>query len=780
MPIAATKQGNHQPTLESGSSEPGLPFFPALRSDLEILPRPVRGAAASGFLIKDPRTQEVFEMEAEEYFLCQQLDGHTALGTVCKRFESRFGVPVPLEDVEAFVRQLDFQGLLVTNVTAGMIHYWDPEGGVIPQRRYPLFNPDPVLQWLDRRLWWCFSRPFIIASFVFIALGLYALSLHWTQLINNLYAIWRIPYYPLLILVGVFCVQVPHEFSHGLVGTHYGARVTEAGWMTFYHFIPKFYLHRRQTLAITTRDRSKLYWVFFVGLYCQLLLASLGIIGSLLVHPGGYAYYFWTALWSTAAVGFVHNSNIAHRRDLHFILSARLGIVDMRTRAVEAMVNWLFRRPQPEPLTRRERFWFRLYGLGAAGYYVLHGLVLLFLFGDQVTQAFQGAGLVLWMGIVCYVFQRPLLRALRPPVRSLVASESGALTRRVVRLAWMAAILASLFLPYPYETGGAFKVLPLTQTQIHAEVEGRIVEVFVRENDWVTEGQSLARIEPREYEKNLQATQEQLAVADAQLRLLRAGPKPEEVQKAEQEVQKAERDVREAEVRLSFSRSRADRYATLYEEEAVSRQDYENALRERDVDREELEVRKKTSDVAKAHLALVKSGARPEEIEAKEAEVRRLQTLVADYEEELRLTVLRSPAEGQVVTPYIDQKVGQYLEKGDLFATIVDARTVQIEVLVPEEEAPYVQQGARLKVVSWAFPDTMFVGTVLSVAPVAQKSDGGITAVRVLAEIPNPHSMLKADMTGYAKSSTEGKPVWDVLLRRVIRWFQVEFWYWLP
>ncbi len=782
MASPAAKREDVRPARGGGSAGKGtsLSSYPALRSDVEVLPRPGRGLSRGGFLLKDRRTQKVFEMEAEEAFLCRQLDGQTPLGTVRERFERHFGVPVSPEEVEAFVRQLDFQGLLVANVTKGMIHYRDPEEKLIPLRRYPLFNPDPVLQWLDRHLWWCFTRPFLIASFAWIVLGLYVLLSHWTQLINNMYAIWQIPYYPLLILVGVFCVQVPHEFSHGLVGTHYGARVTEAGWMTFYYFIPKFYLHRRQTLAITTRDRAKVYWVFFAGLYCQLLLASLGIIGSLLVRPGGDAYYFWTALWSTAAMGIVHNSNIAHRRDLYFILSVWLGIVEMRTRAVEVMMNWLLRRPQPEPLTRREQWWFCLYGLGAVCYYLIHGLILLFLFGDQVTQAAQGTGLAVWIGVVCYLFQLPLLRALRQPVRRLMASESGTLRRRLVRLAWLLVACGILLLPYPYETGGAFRVLPLKQTQIHAEVEGKITEVFVKENDWVRPGQPLATIESREYEKDLKATQEQLAAAEAQLRLLKAGPKPEEIDKAEQQVKKAEKDVQEAQVRLSFSSPRAERYTQLYEEGVVSQQDYENAIRERDVDLEQLNVSKQGLEVARANLALVKSGARPEEIEAQEAEVRRLQTLVADYRERLRLTVLTSPVEGQIITPYVDQKVGQYLKKGDLFTTVVDSRTVQIEVMVPEEEVPYVFPGARLKVVSWAFPSTTFVGTVLSIAPVAQKSDGGDTTVRVLAEIPNPSHLLKADMTGYAKSSTEGKPVWDVLLRRIIRWFQVEFWYWLP
>ncbi len=779
--VVAKRKGFDQKTdVGAVYDEPMPSAFPALRADLEILPSPTRSGPTNGFLIKDPLSQQVFEMEKEEYFLCQQLDGQTSLDTIHTRFENHFAISVSYAEIEAFVRQLDFQGLLENTVTEGMFHYREAEEQLIPIRQYPLFNPHRLLSWLSIRLWWWFTRPFVIATSTLIAIGVWLLISRWSDLTNILHIMWQPTHWPLLIIVGILCVQVSHELVHGLVSTHYGGHVTEAGCMTFYYVIPKFYVSRRQTIALPTREKAKLYWVFFAGLYCQFLLASIGIIGVLLAAPHSYAHFFFGALWSTAAMGAVHNGNIAHRRDAHFLLAMWLGIVEMRKRTIEVLMNWILRRPEPEPLTPRERFGFRLFGLLTIAYYFFHANVMIWTFGEEVTRSFQGTGLFLWAGVLLFIAHRPLLRYLRAPVHWLTASKANNFTRRLTRVVWLAIVIGILLLPYPYETGGVFKVLPLKQTQIHAEVEGRILEVFVKENHWVQPGQPLAEIEPREYEKNLKTTQEQLAVAEAQLRLLQAGPKPEEVQKAEQEVKKAEQDVREAEVRLGFSHSKAERYAALYKEEAVSQQDYENAVRERDVNREELGARKKTLDVAKAHLALVKSGSRPEEIEAKEAEIRRLQTLVADYEEELRLTVITSPVEGQIITPYIDQKSGQYLEKGDLFGIVVDSRSVQIEVLVPEEESPQVQQGARLRVVAWAFPDKTFMGTVMSVAPIAQKTDGGITTVRVLAEIPNADNLLKADMTGYAKSSTEGKPVWDVLLRRIIRWFQVEFWYWLP
>lgn len=698
-----------RPTV--GQSNPGV--YPVFRPDLEVIRQAKRGKPTSRFLLKDHKEHhepQIFEMEEEEYFICQQLDGQTPLATIQASYESRFGTPLSIEDLKAFVHQLDFQGLLVSSMTdKAMIRFWDPEHGIIVSRRVPLYNPDPLLTWCSRHLWWCFNGTFVLSSFAVIVLGLYLSITHWTQLTDALYMIWQPQYFPVLIPVGIFCVTLPHEFAHGLVSTHYGGRVTSAGWLIFYHVLPKFYLERRQTLAIPflNRNKTQFFWILFVGLYCQLFLASLGIIGVLLTIPEGYAYYFWAALWATAAIGFVHNCNISHRRDAHYLLVIWLDMPNLRTRAVEVVLNWLFRRPEPEPLTPRERNVFRLYGLGAMSYYLIHGFIMFWTFGDQITTYLQGPGVFVFIGIVLYVFQRPLITYAREPVKWLTASEAPAIKRWIVRLGWFIAIVGVSLVPYPYETGGPFTVLPAVQMEVHCEIDGgRIEQVYVREGDSVAAGQPIGQIDRREYEKNLQATQAQLDNTKAQLQLLRK------------------------------------------------------------------------------QLAILTQPPNIEQIIGMEAEVRRLEALVTDYRKQLVLTTLRSQIAGRIITPLIDQKVGQYLKKGDLFATIEQVQAVQVEIQVPESDGPMVRVGSPIKVVPWAYPNESFHGSVKEIAPIAamptSASTVKVNSIRVLAEIPNPDLRLKAQITGFAKIKADRMPVWRVLSRLLIRWFQVQFWYWLP
>ena len=352
------------------------------------------------------------------------------------------------------------------------------------------------------------------------------------------------------------------------------------------------------------------------------------------------------------------------------------------------------------------------------------------------------------------------------------------------------AAAAAMFIPYPYHTGGAFRFLPASRVEVRSEVEGLVDTVLVHEGQRVKPGQPIARLSGRTQEKNLKASQAKLEEARAQLQLLKAGPKPEEIERARA-------DVSTAETSLAWSGPRAERYAELRRQNLVSDQDFENAARQRDIDTAMLEE-------AKANLRLVRSGARPEQVESIEAEIRSLQALVDNYAMDVESATLRSPIAGWIVTPRVEELAGTYLKPGqrDLVVQIEDSRTIRAEVEVPEEEVTAVNLGAGVEVAPWAFHDVTFKGAVVSIAPVAatntaetstatvqgpsqgasQVAMSGSTArvVRVITEIPNPDGLLKTDMTGYAKIATGDRPVWDVLFRPMLRWFKVQVWYWIP
>ena len=182
-----------------------------------------------------------------------------------------------------------------------------------------------------------------------------------------------------------------------------------------------------------------------------------------------------------------------------------------------------------------------------------------------------------------------------------------------------------------------------------------------------------------------------------------------------------------------------------------------------------------------------------------------MEALVQSYKKDIEKTTLKSPMAGRVITPRVELMKGIYLRPGqrDLLLQVEDNRTIHAEIEVPEEDSADVRIDADVRVATWTFPDERFEGKVAWIAPIAMNNTGeqpnsvpgadAATAgaqvrltgsswkvVRVLCEIPNEDGLLKADMTGFAKIATRNKPVWRVLLNPIIRWFKVQFWYWVP
>jgi HlyD family secretion protein len=71
-----------------------------------------------------------------------------------------------------------------------------------------------------------------------------------------------------------------------------------------------------------------------------------------------------------------------------------------------------------------------------------------------------------------------------------------------------------------------------TEVRVAAEVGGRLLELGPREGDRVAQGDVIGQIDPRDTELALQRAQADRAQAEAQLRLVQAGARREEITQA--------------------------------------------------------------------------------------------------------------------------------------------------------------------------------------------------------------------------------------------------------
>ncbi len=165
-----------------------------------------------------------------------------------------------------------------------------------------------------------------------------------------------------------------------------------------------------------------------------------------------------------------------------------------------------------------------------------------------------------------------------------------------------------------------------------------------------------------------------------------------------------------------------------------------------------------------------------------EAGIKRLE---ADYwtaevnraQERLQQTHLRSPQDGVVATPHLEQLVGQKLEVGDLLASVVSTERAQVDVAIDETDVPLLEPGETVAIKLESFPTKKFAGTVTLVSPVSSpEADRRVFFARVA--VPNTEGLMRPGMRGRSKISTGWRPAGYVLFRGLGMWTWSKVWSW--
>ncbi len=153
------------------------------------------------------------------------------------------------------------------------------------------------------------------------------------------------------------------------------------------------------------------------------------------------------------------------------------------------------------------------------------------------------------------------------------------------------------------------------------------------------------------------------------------------------------------------------------------------------------------------------------------AEVERAKKLVEKTE-------LRSPIDGVVATPHVEEFAGRKLEQGDSFAEVVDTSQAMVDVAVDDSDAGLLKAGQKAVVKLNSYPTRTFRGEVSIVSPKGTMSkDGAVFYARVA--VPNEQGTIRAGMEGRGKVRTGWYPSGYVLFRRPFLWAYSKIWYWL-
>jgi RND family efflux transporter MFP subunit len=270
-------------------------------------------------------------------------------------------------------------------------------------------------------------------------------------------------------------------------------------------------------------------------------------------------------------------------------------------------------------------------------------------------------------------------------------------------------------LPRIVEVTGA--LMADAQTDVAAEVAGRVTAVQVERGDVVRAGAVLARLDDQDVTNQLREAE---AVERQTLeRLGIANGEPFDPARTP--------DVRRA--RMLMERAEADyrRWERLVADGIVARQEFEQ----------------KQTDytTARAQVDTLVNQMRElnQTLSAQRARVAMARKALAD-------TVIKAPYDGVVAEKHV--AVGQFLARGVRVATVVRVDPLRVELIVPESAAAAVKRGQRVHFTVQTYPDRRFEGTIAYVGP-SLKADTRALVAEAL--VPNGARALQPGLFATAR-----------------------------
>jgi membrane fusion protein (multidrug efflux system) len=273
---------------------------------------------------------------------------------------------------------------------------------------------------------------------------------------------------------------------------------------------------------------------------------------------------------------------------------------------------------------------------------------------------------------------------------------------RLVLLLGVPILVAAVGLHY-YAEGGRFVETENAYVKAHivavsAEVSGRVAEVAVRDQQTVSAGQFLFRLDPAPFEVTLSRARAQLAAMRTEIETLRA----------EHRVALAEGS--EAEERIRFLAAQLERQARLREKGMVREEAYDEARHNLEAARARLvAVQERTRRVLIALGGDLKlpPEQHPRVLEAKAA--------VDAAALDLSRTRVAAPAAG--IVSNLKLQPGEHVATGAALFSLIPAEEVWIEANFKETQLAGVRVGQAVRVVADAYPGVEFRARVRAISP---------------------------------------------------------------
>ena len=290
-----------------------------------------------------------------------------------------------------------------------------------------------------------------------------------------------------------------------------------------------------------------------------------------------------------------------------------------------------------------------------------------------------------------------------------------------------------------------------TEVQVAPEVGGRIIELTIAEGDRVKQGDVVALLDTRDVDLALQRAQAERSQADAQLRLLQAGARPQDIRQAQAQAAAAAADVAAAQAELAAAQTDLQRFEQLLQSNSGSQKQRDDAATRAEMAGDRVAGARARETAAREAVSRLRAGSRREEIDAARARVAAVDAQIATLQKSKGDAIVTAPIDGVVTERLLDP--GEIVAPRVPIAVVTDLDHAWAEVFVNEPMIPRIKLGQSATV----FTDAGGPGLPGKVTYVASKAeftprnvqtaeDRSKLVYRVKIAVDNRNGILKQGM----------------------------------
>jgi HlyD family secretion protein len=302
----------------------------------------------------------------------------------------------------------------------------------------------------------------------------------------------------------------------------------------------------------------------------------------------------------------------------------------------------------------------------------------------------------------------------------------------------------------PSQNTHASGYVEATEVRVASKVPGRVLSVSVTEGQRVKAGETLIQLSSTDATLALARLKAERQQADAQLRLVQAGSRREDITQAEAQAEAAQSERATVAMELAAAKIDADRFEQLVQKRAGSEKQRDDAVLRRELAQARLKTADDRLQAARAQVARLKAGSRSQEVEGARAHLAAIDAQIATIQNDIAEATITAASDGVVSSRLVEP--GELVVARTPLLVIVDLDRAWATAYVEEPRVADVKIGQSATVLTDG--GDRLPGTVTFVAPRAEFTPRNVQTAderaklvyRVKVSVDNKAGVLKPGM----------------------------------